>query len=430
MRLLAFGRGRTDRRRLPVNSRAVLYLRSGLYVGYTAGGSVGHLTGVTSGLARLGYAVTVHSSERLPFLTDPRVGARVIPAGRPFRNFPEIRSMRYGEIFAADILAEARGRDAPRFVYQRQSLNDVSGALIAARLGVPLVIEYNGSEVWSSRYWGNSRLTFARVSSRLEDACFAQADLIVVVSQPLREELVARGVPAEKVLVNPNGVDPDRYSPTRFTPGETAATRAELGVPDGAVVVGFVGTFSPWHGVDVLAKAIPEAVRGGDVRFLLIGDGPLLAFLRRDVDAAGASASVVYTGLVPQHETPRLLACCDLFVSPQVDNPDGTRFFGSPTKLFEYMAFGRGIVASRAGQIGEILTDGESAVLVRPGDAGELAAGISRLARDPELRERLGLAARRRVLDRHTWDHHVARILAALEERCGAGPPTANAARR
>jgi len=100
-----------------------------------------------------------------------------------------------------------------------------------------------------------------------------------------------------------------------------------------------------------------------------------------------------------------------------VDNPDGTRFFGSPTKLFEYMAMGRGIVASRLEQIGDVLEDGATALLVPPGDDAALARAVVRLVDDAALRARLGAAARERALERHTWTANVRGVVERLRAR-------------
>jgi glycosyltransferase involved in cell wall biosynthesis len=97
-----------------------------------------------------------------------------------------------------------------------------------------------------------------------------------------------------------------------------------------------------------------------------------------------------------------------------VPNPDGTPFYGSSTKLFEYMATAKAIAASDLGQIGEVLTHDRDALLTAPGNAKELARTILRLAADAALRKRLGDAARERVLQRYTWDRHVDRILRRL----------------
>jgi glycosyltransferase involved in cell wall biosynthesis len=103
-----------------------------------------------------------------------------------------------------------------------------------------------------------------------------------------------------------------------------------------------------------------------------------------------------------------------------VPNADGSPFFGSPTKLFEYMAMERAIIASDLDQIGEVLRHGDTAWLVPPADVGALADAMSRLVDDPALGTRLGTAARREALAHHTWHAHVARTLAALEARVRA----------
>jgi glycosyltransferase involved in cell wall biosynthesis len=111
-----------------------------------------------------------------------------------------------------------------------------------------------------------------------------------------------------------------------------------------------------------------------------------------------------------------MLDACDILVSPHVPLEDGSEFFGSPTKLYEYMAMGKSIVASRLGQIGDVLSDEETALLVEPGDARSLCDAILRLARSGELRLRLGAAARREAMAHHTWAHNAARVLNAYRD--------------
>jgi glycosyltransferase involved in cell wall biosynthesis len=244
------------------------------------------------------------------------------------------------------------------------------------------------------------------------------ADLIVVVSDAMREELLGRGIDEARILVNPNGVDPDRYSPDV----DGRPVRERLGIGDEAVI-GFIGTFGRWHGAEKLAVAFGTLLEGhpdlaGRVRLLMIGDGEGLPATRRIIEEGGHADKAIFAGRVPQAEGPGYLAACDVLVSPHVPNPDGSRFFGSPTKLFEYMAMGKPIVASRLEQIGEVLEDGVTALLVQPGDTDALAAAMARLIRDPALGRRLGMASRAAAVERHTWRQHTARILERLEEVC------------
>ena len=122
----------------------------------------------------------------------------------------------------------------------------------------------------------------------------------------------------------------------------------------------------------------------------------------------------ILTGLIPQSEGPVHLAACDILASPHVPNPDGTPFFGSPTKLFEYMAMGKGIVASDLDQIGEVLKHDYSAWLVKPGDVESLTNGLKVLIDDKAKREKLGQAAEEEVVEKYTWRIHTQRIIDKL----------------
>src|SRR5205823_11518379 len=120
-----------------------------------------------------------------------------------------------------------------------------------------------------------------------------------------------------------------------------------------------------------------NAALGPRVRLFMIGDGATIGEVRKILSEGSASGAAVFTGLVPQEEGANYLAACDVLASPHVPNPDGTPFFGSPTKLFEYMAMGKGIVASRLDQIGDVLEDKKSALLVPPGDIDALAEHLA-----------------------------------------------------
>jgi glycosyltransferase involved in cell wall biosynthesis len=236
----------------------------------------------------------------------------------------------------------------------------------------------------------------------------------------MRDELIGRRVDGSRVLVNPNAVDPDRYNPA--IDGSSIRRRFGLGH---RTVLGFISTFQPWHGAVVLARAFAALLKShpehrGIVHMLMIGAGGDAEQARRVIEDAGLGDCVSFTGLVAQEDGPAYLAACDILVSPHVPNADGSPFFGSPTKLFEYMAMGKGIVASNLDQIGEVLRHGETAWLVAPGDAIALAAGIDRLVRDVPLRDALGAAARHEALAQHTWRAHIRRTLEALDARVRA----------
>jgi glycosyltransferase involved in cell wall biosynthesis len=263
-------------------------------------------------------------------------------------------------------------------------------------------------------------LFYPKLAERIEQANLEAADLVSVVSEPLRQHLLARGIPEQRIIVLPNGVDVERFRPDL----DGTRIRESLSLVE-RCTIGFIGTFGPWHGAETLAEAFICLLQrrpdlSGKVSLVLIGDGLRLPKVRDMLGEAGVLDAAVLTGLVPQAEGPGYLASCDILVLPTAPNPDGSSFFGSPTKLFEYMAMGRPIVATSLGQITEVLDDSQNALLVPPADPEAMSWALECFIDDPDLRQKLGAVARQDVLQRHTWRQHVARLLAHIEEFAAA----------
>ncbi len=424
---------RTRPKRFPVRPlRRALYLKTNLWFGVKAGGSVGHVAGVANALAGR-CAVDLFAVERPPLIA-PDVAQHPVAQTGAFGYPYELNYYRYQRLFTA---AACRPEIDADVVYHRMSLANYSGVTVARRRRIPLIVEYNGSEVWVAQHWGRP-LLLARLARRAEEVALRHADLIVTVSDVLRDELLGKGLPPERVLSHPNCIDPKRFDPSHYTFADRRELLGRYDIPESAVVCGFVGTFGAWHGVTVLAEAVRrlcseqlEWVRAHDVRFLIVGDGLLMPKVR-DILTGVPAGRVALTGLVPQHEAPRYLAASDILLSPHVPNADGSRFFGSPTKLFEYMAMARGIVASDLDQIGDVLRhsyradalpagpcppgDDHLAVLTTPGSVDDLMSGVRFLVEHEDYRAALGSAARAEVLRRYTWKRNVDELLARLGE--------------
>lgn len=400
------------------SGQRILYIKNMMWFGAQAGGSVGHVAGVINGLASEGAEVSIVSPTETPML-DRRV-RHVRPSRLRVLGIPSqanLFRMQRGALRAA--IAEAR-TFRPTMVYQRLTLGDFTGALVAKMLGIPLVVEYNGSEVWCLRNWGDGVRYRAQFEAS-EQAMLDRANYVFTISEVLRDELLARGVPGKRVGWYPNGVDAERFSPARFRAEDVRAHRKRLGFGETDRVVTFVGTFGDWHGAEVLAHASvllcgrPELPERPRLRFMFVGDGRNRQRCEMIVAGTPAADACTFVGLVPQHETPEYLAASDILVSPHVPNPDGTPFFGSPTKLFEYMAMGKPIVASALGQISKVLVDGETALLVRPGDPEALAAGIRKLLTDPAAAEAVARNARQEAVLRYSWKRHVEELRQGIE---------------
>ena len=385
-----------------------VFLRATPGPGTQAGGASTHINGFINAVKAEGAKVSMISNDQIEGLDNTKVRFTVVPleATGLTRSAFDLRN---NLIFTAGAL-HVIGTAPPDFIYQRYSRFTWAGVAASLLFERPLFLEYNGSEVWVGKHWDEAGMF--DMLERFEQLNLRAAARIFVVSEVERNNLLNAGVPDHKIIVNPNGVDVDR-----FCPGVGGrAVRAELGVGDDEQLVGFVGTFGPWHGVMELAKAIALAPREAPLKFLLVGTGKLKSEMEQTIREAGLIDRVIFTGSVAHDRVPALLDACDILVSPHIPLADGSDFFGSPTKLFEYMAMGKGIVASRLGQIGDVLVEEETALLVEPGNSNELAQAIMRLAKSKDLREQLGEKARRVAVEKFTWRHNARRVLDAFSE--------------
>ena len=397
-----------------------MYLRTDFWVKISSGGSYGHTCYVAKELAATSQGMSCVMANRYELLDD--LGLHQIVIAPPTHSSNEL-DLLGGTAYFAPLLNIAAQAMKPAYIYERLCLGNYAGALLSRDLQLPYIVEYNGSEISMRRSFDGGGFTHERVFTLAEEAAFKQATLVTVVSEAVGESLIARGVEREKILINPNGADPDAYAPA--SADDRAALRAELGFAPSHRVIGFSGTFGGWHGVDVLAAAIPSICGATpQARFLLIGDGPHKHLVDEVVRNQNLSDRVISVGRVEQSEGARLLKACDVFVSPHSSHMVDSRFFGSPTKLFEYMAIGGGIVASDLEQLGEVLSPAlrpeqlsapvtvvdQRAILCKPGDVDEFVNAVTFLTNTPGVSEALGRNARQAVLDHYSWRRHVERI--------------------
>jgi glycosyltransferase involved in cell wall biosynthesis/ubiquinone/menaquinone biosynthesis C-methylase UbiE len=419
-----------------------MYLRTDYWNQLTSGGSYGHTCYVARELAAVTEQFTCLMASRFEMLDEFRLRQIVMPpASDSAGEIPLLAATWHYHPILSVACAMAR----PAYIYERLCLGNFAAALVSHELGIPYILEYNGSDISMNKSFNGTSLEHEKVFVLAEDAAFRQASVISVVSDVLKDSLVARNVDPAKILVNPNGADPDRYAPPADR--DRRAVRSELGFGDDDRVVGFSGTFGGWHGIDVLKDAIPAVcAREPRAKFLLIGDGSHKPMLDQAIGDHHLLDRVRSVGRVPQDEGARLLGACDIFVSPHNSHMVDSRFFGSPTKLFEYMAMGGGIVASDLEQLGEVLSPAlrvsdlarpdvrvvdQRAVLCEPGNVDEFTAAVVALAGRPDVSAALGRNARCAVIDCFSWKRHVERIwtFVAARQQAGDAPHGAAATR-
>jgi glycosyltransferase involved in cell wall biosynthesis len=216
-----------------------------------------------------------------------------------------------------------------------------------------------------------------------------------------------RGLPAEKFMVLPNGVDPETFHP--HVDGNEVRKTQRLA---GKFVVGFVGWIRPWHGIDILLDTIALLEkRIPDLHLLLVGDGPAVPELQAQTQRLGLMEKVHFTGPVPKQKIPSYIAAMDIAVQPDVTD------YASPIKLFEYLAMGKAVIAPRKDNIVEIVEHEKHALLYKARDTKELADRIEQLYIDRELRKRLGLAAYQLVQEKGLyWRANASRVVEVIEK--------------
>ncbi len=376
----------------------VVYLRTDIELAHAplrAGGSAAHTEGVVAALARRGHDVEFWSTGEVAGVSS-RHPTRRLPALARANVPTEIGELVSG---LGQALAGWR-RPAPSgFVYQRYSLNNLAGLLLARHWRLPLVLEVNNSEVEMRSIW--SSLSFPQLARASEEFIFSRCDRATVVSQIGAATVIGAGADPNRLRVVPNGVEVDRFA---------HAPKGSLHTSGNEFIVCFSGLFYPWHGVRHLAAAFNGLHREcANARLLLLGDGEEAPLVRALLEEGGSLGACDLRGLIPPEQVAGYLACADVLVAPHAD---WQGFFGSPIKLFEYMAAGKAIVASRVGQIQEIIRHEHNGLLVEPGDEDALLSALRRLEADAALRGRLGEQAQTDARTLHSWD---ARVQAALD---------------
>ena len=374
------------------------------------GGAVTHAAGILAGFRARGLRVHLIAEapppEQLAVAVDEVEVLPPLPASA--RAIRRLERLAVNRPLRAAIEGALRRAERP-MLYARHGAMSTAPAEVAGELGIPFVLEWNASERWAQEHWVNSpswvQRTTLPVVALLERRATARATVVAAVSEPAAAMARDCGAPADVVITVPNAVDPaeiDRIvgaSPERT--GEAPAT------------VGWIGTFGLWHGAEVLIRAA-AAGPCANVRFVLIGDGAERSACERLASELGVRERIDFAGRLPRERALRTLAGCDVLVSPTVPLHTGQPFFGSPTKIFEYMALRRPIVASDLAQIGEVLEHRRTALLVEPGSAEETAAAIGELISDPRLGASLAAAARAEAETGHRWEDRAERILTAL----------------
>lgn len=401
----------------------IFYLKTNLWFGIKAGGSIGHISGVVNSLSKK-FKIKYITCEEPILINEDNV--EFIDLNK-FQNICYAPPFELNQLQLANMFYKFLKKEKKKIqcIYQRLTIYNYSGALVSRLFNIPLILEYNGSEVWIQQNWSQG-LKYPKLASMIENFCLNQATKIITVSEELKKDLLTRGIEETRIACYPNCIDPEKYNYKIHDHGERKTVRDSLGFKDDELVFTFVGTFGVWHGVEFMAQAINEFLSEnkcilGRFKFLLIGGGVLFDKVKSQLKEAELDGHVIFTGIVPQDQTRAYLNASDIFLSPHIERK-GEVFFGSPTKLFEYMSYAKPIIASSLYQIKDVFnkplfspydnfSSESDGVLFKPNSVEEFKNAIEYcLKLDEQSRKQIGHKSYENVMENYTWDQHVAQL--------------------
>jgi PEP-CTERM/exosortase A-associated glycosyltransferase len=359
------------------------------------------VAGVTGARHVLEAAVTEGEWETHDGLRFHRGGGAAV--GRPIVS--EIREVR---AFTRAILRAAEDFRPDVLHAHSPVLTALAGRSAAKTLGLPLVYEIRA--FWEDAAVGNGTgregSAKYRVTKALETWAVNRADAVAVICEGLRGDLISRGVPADKIMVSPNGVDLGLFGDP---PPPDAALRAKLGL-EGAEVIGFIGSFYDYEGIDDLIAAMPALVgQRPDAHLLLVGGGPRADALKAQADASPVANRILFVGRVPHSDVERYYSLIDILCYPR--KKMRLTDLVTPLKPLEAMAQRRLVAASDIGGHRELIRDGVTGTLFAPDDPAAIATSLAGLLADRDGWERRREAGRRFVEQERDWASNAKRYL-------------------
>jgi PEP-CTERM/exosortase A-associated glycosyltransferase len=387
---------------LPLHSgyafRTRAIVKAQLAQGWQVACLTGPRQGATEALAEIVDGITFHRTPPLP------------PAPSPLAEWREVRTLR-GRL--ERLVADWR----PDQIHCHSPVLTALAALpVARRHRLPLLYEIRA--FWEDAAVGNGTAREGslryRLTRALETWAARRADAVAVICEGLRRDLIRRGIDAGKILVSPNSVDLDLFG-TPLSP-DLAFARS-LGLEE-AETVGFIGSFYEYEGLDDLIAAMPALVaRRPKAQLLLVGGGPMEEVLKAQAAASPAADRIRFVGRVPHEEVDRYYALVDVLAYPR--KAMRLTELVTPLKPLEAMAQRKLVAASDVGGHRELIEDGVTGTLFRPGDPAAIAEALAGLFAERERWEERRETARRFVERERNWSSNISRYQPVYQRLTG-----------
>jgi len=313
---------------------------------------------------------------------------------------------------AADhYLREAQTSGAEMIIAASNHITALPALLAARRLGLPFIYEVRGlweiTKASTQPEWAQSERY--QLMCALESQAACEADLVITLTEELADELVLRGVQRERIVIVPNAVDAERFSPQEQDTGIALELRLKPGVP----VIGYAGSAVAYEGLELLLEALAKLKQANkDFIFVLVGDGKVIDDIKAKAQKLDIESYCRFTGRVPFEQVPGYLSCMDIMPVPRLSS--AVTEMVSALKPFEAMAMGKAVVLSDVSPHKIMAGEGGRARLFNKDSVGSLVDALGSLIANPKERVRMGKAARRWIEQERTWNQVTATYCAAL----------------
>lgn len=400
----------------PISGKIAYFLHNSLP--YSSGGYATRGHGLAVALTELGYDVVCASRPGYPFDIPGDHEGKILPSE------DVIDGLRYLRIFdpsrkglsAVDYMISAsekiidflKEHKVEIVIAASNHLNAIPAAIAAKQVGVPFIYEVRGfweiTRLSREPDFKNTRLYVTQIENEKLAAMYA--DEVFTLTSPMRDELIERGVSQDKITILPNSCDPKKFSPR----ARDKVLAAKLGIPDDVPVIGYIGSFVQYEGLDNLAQACALLVKDKiDFRLLLVGNenasgserGPITAEILRVAAEEGLTDKLIMPGRIPHEQVEAYYSLIDIAPFPR--KPQPVTEMVSPMKPLEALAMQKAILVSSVQALKEMVVEDETGLVFEKGSVEDLAEKLKTLINNNELRERLGMNGRIWVEEQRTW---------------------------
>lgn len=292
-------------------------------------------------------------------------------------------------------------------IWEQHDIFPGPGVKLAKELNAPLISFVHAPQVWEAEKWGVKRYIWGQwIQKYKEIKGLRRADRVACVSEGVKQKLIQLGIDTHKVVVTPMSIDADD-----FQPESNELLRKELGL-EGKMVVGWIGTFRDFHGVDTIVYAIKKLIpKYNNIALLFVGEGQVFEETKDLVERENLSDHIFFTGRIANKNISKYISLFDIAL---VSARTAKGFHYSPHKLREYMAMEVASIAPKAGEISVVFNDDENIVLYNAGEVDSLVNAIDSLLKDEAKRQRIAAKGKKFVLESSTWNAQFNKVIKTL----------------